>query len=74
MLMQILMIINFSRSRSTCINVRMSTVQCSPQTKWKAYWESIFWVELVSTSKLETPTQTHNKGILALKGYGANIL
>ena len=36
--------------RHFVVEVR-TAIQCSPQTRWKAYWESIFWVELVSTSK-----------------------
>ena len=47
--------------------------QCSPQTKQKAYWEGIVWVELMATSKHLTPPQYNIKENLVLKGYWANI-
>ena len=43
-------------------NTEERETQCSPQPKMKAYWEGIiFWVGLVSTSKLLTPPQLHIK-------------
>ena len=36
-------------------------VECSPQSELKTYWECMFWVELVSTSKPLAPPQSHIK-------------
>ena len=37
-------------------------IQCSPQSKIKAYWKGIFWVELVSTSCMQ-----HNPRYIELR-------
>ena len=37
-------------------------MQCSPQTKFKAWWEGVVWVEPVATSKHIDYPYSHTKG------------
>ena len=43
------------------IKYNVYIAQCPPQTKGKAYWEGVSWVEPVTTSKLLTLPNSHIK-------------